>query len=310
MRIRELIDFMGDLTIKTGYPVPVPDGFSYKWALKYNFNREGKVVLYTGALYQLIPYIESLSLYLMAMEKSDEGGYIALKFARSIPRDIINKLAQPDKKLISWSYNVLTSIANLLLKSKITFSYLYENDIYSGVLLYDMGDEEKFKIHINKVFKLLKQSNAEKIITVDPHTTYILKNVYPKYIDGFDLEVNSYLELIEINDESKLNKDPVVIHDSCIYARGLSLIDVPRKLLSKKGYEIKEPRRNKSITYCCGGPIEAIFPSLSKAIAKNRMEELSTVSNKVITMCPICYINLSKVSNNYNTEVHDISEML
>jgi len=310
LRVRELIDFMGELTLKTGYPVPVPEDFSYKWALKFNFSRKGKVILYTGALYQLIPYIESLSLYLMAMEKSDEGGYIALKLARNIPREIINKIVQPDKKLISWSYNVLTSISNLLMKSGIDFAYLYENDIYSGVLLYDMGDENRFKLHANKVFKLIKQSNAEKIITVDPHTTNILKNVYPKYIDGFDIEVNSYLELIDVNGENKVNGYPVVIHDSCIYARGLSLIDPPRNLLSKKGYDIKEARRSKKITYCCGGPIESIFPSLSHEIAKNRVEELSNISSNIVTMCPICYINLNKIASNYKAKVYDISEML
>ncbi len=309
MKVKELIDFMADLTLKTGYPVPVPKDFAYKWATNLNFNKKGKIVLYTGALYQLIPYIESLSVYLKAMELSDEGAYLALRFARNIPIKLINTIIVPEPSLIEWSNKVLLNIANLLLKSKIEFSYLYDKDIYSGVLLYDMGDEEKFEIHARKVFNILKESGAEEIITVDPHTTFILKNIYPKYIKEFNFDVKSYLELINIENGMK-NEETITIHDSCIYARGLSIIDKPRSLLLNKGYNINEAMRSKKLTFCCGGPVESIFPSLSNAIAKNRVKELSSLSNKIVTMCPICYINLKKVSKDYNSTIYDISELL
>lgn len=301
---------MSDLTLKTGYPVPVPKDFAYKWATNLNFSRKGKKILYTGALYQLIPYIEALSIYLKAMESSDEGAYLALRFTRNIPGSLINSIIKPEPSLIEWSNRVLLNIANLLLKSKIEFSYLYDKDVYSGVLLYDMGAEEKFEIHAKNVFNILKESGAEEIITVDPHTTFILKNIYPKYIKEFNFDVKSYLELINNEGEIKKDGETITIHDSCIYARGLSIIERPRSLLSNKGFIIKEANRNKKLTSCCGGPVEAIFPSLSNAIARNRVKELSSVSNEIVTMCPICYINLKKVSKDYNSTIYDISELL
>ncbi|MDP8002857.1 MAG: heterodisulfide reductase-related iron-sulfur binding cluster [Caldisphaera sp.] len=314
MKIKELMRFMADLTLRTGYPVPVPYDFSYRWAKDYNFNKKGETVLYTGALYQLVPYIRSLSFYLKAIEKSDEGGYMALSIAKNLVKtDFIFKiLPKPDEKLINWSSNVLKSIASILMKNKISFSYLYENDIYSGALLYDMGIQNEFIEHARKVYSIIKESNARKVVTVDPHTTNLLKNIYPRYIDNFSLDVVSYLELIDDSsiENKNYNKGVITVHDSCIYARNLSIVEKPRRLLEKAGYQINEVRRNKKFTFCCGGPIESIAPSLSDAIARDRVIELVEKSRKIVTMCPICYINLYNQASDNNAEVIDISNLL
>ncbi|MCE4623713.1 MAG: (Fe-S)-binding protein [Caldisphaeraceae archaeon] len=311
MKVKEIMRFMADMTLRTGFPVPVPQGFSYKWAEGYGFNRKGEVMLYTGALYQLVPYIESLSAFLKSIERSDIGAFLALRTASHLPAGLlVNFLPGPDKKLVDFSNKTLRSIAGLLIKNGIEFSYLYEDDIYSGVLLYDMGLVEEFGEHAKKVYSRLKGRGVKKVITVDPHTYSILAKTYPKFIDGFSLEVVSYMELIKkVTKKAAINS--LTIHDSCIYARELNIIDAPRKLLEGAGYSIVEPRRNREYTFCCGGPVEMLSPSLASAIADDRMKELSEKSKNIVTMCPICFINFYRIKHRYKgVEIYDISSLI
>jgi len=66
------------------------------------------------------------------------------------------------------------------------------------------------------------------------------------------------------------------------------------------------PSHKGKDTYCCGGPISLLYPKASDNIAKRRFEELKrTKADTVITVCPFCYLNLSK-----DETVKDISEYL
>ena len=67
----------------------------------------------------------------------------------------------------------------------------------------------------------LTDVSVRRVITVDPHTTHMLRSVFPKLADGYDVEVQSYLEVLA---ERELPARPaavreVVVHDSCVYAR-------------------------------------------------------------------------------------------
>jgi glycolate oxidase iron-sulfur subunit len=56
--------------------------------------------------------------------------------------------------------------------------------------------------------------------------------------------------------------------------------------------------------YCCGGQTSLLYSKASDNIAKRRFEELKrTKADTVITVCPFCYLNLSK-----DETVKDISE--
>jgi Fe-S oxidoreductase len=63
----------------------------------------------------------------------------------------------------------------------VDFFYDPRLDDYSGVLLYDLGDQDSFVQHAKYVAAKLKQNGIRKLITVDPHTTYALKILFPKY---------------------------------------------------------------------------------------------------------------------------------
>jgi len=313
--IRAVLSFLAESTLKTGLPIPLPMEEVYSWARPLELPRRGERVLYTGALYQLMPYFEGITRYLEAFE-GVRGFDIVLRMSKifiSTPR-LVRTILSPPSEELARPRAILTRISRILAVAGYTHSYPYEGDLYSGVLLYDMGYDEAFSEVAARVYRSLKEHGAREVITVDPHTTHVLRRVYPRYIDGFDLEVRSYLELLAEAVEGgrvRLRRlvDEAVLHDPCFYARYEGIIEEPRRILEAAGVEVKEPRRAREMTYCCGGPIESVAPRLSSRIARTRLEELAEKSRVVIVMCPICYANLSR-ANRLGLRIIDIAEAI
>jgi Fe-S oxidoreductase len=207
---------------------------------------------------------------------------------------------------------LLRKIACLLRAGGVEFGYLYGAELYTGALLYDQGLTRPFEEHAEKVCAVLCRHGVNRVITVDPHTTNMLHSVYPKVLPGYHLEVKSYLELLSERDMEVLRKLELdlVVHDSCVYARYENLIDEPRRLLTAAGATLHEPEYTSTSTYCCGGPIESLFPHQAELIAEQRLEQLARNGREIVTMCPICLVNLRKAAKDRNVVVHDIAEYL
>lgn len=312
MDIREILRMLAENVSKTGFPVPIPREAVYSWAVPLNIPRGKPIAIYTGALYQLIPYINSLVKRLEDLEKRSTGA-VALRVARVIGKvvDLSKIVAKPDKKDVEWAERVLRSISRLLSAAGVDYGYVYEHDLYSGTLLYDLGLDDALANHAQRVYNSLKNAGVEKVITLDPHTTHVLREAYPRYIDGFDIDVVNYLELLSRGDMEFRdgNGEKWVIHDPCFYARHLGIIEQPRKVLRLSKTSVVEPKRTRKLTYCCGGPLESISPGLSRKIAETRMKELTSHSSNIITLCPICYANLNRVKPN-SVIIKDIAELL
>jgi len=267
-------------------------------------------MLYTGALYQLTPYIASIVGQLSAIEGS-RLSRLALRLSGILSSTgLAGLVVRPRGDMASVVEEILRSIASMLRSSGIDIAYPYEDDLYSGVLLYDLGLDDLFKEHAAKVYKALRSRGAKLLVTVDPHTTHVMRSVYPKYVDGYDLEVKSYLEVLaERGYKPPAASGRVVIHDPCLYARFEGVVEQPRRLLVEAGFEVLEPRRSRRMTYCCGGPIEGLAPRMAKTIAKTRLEELKEKSSTIVTMCPICYANLKAVAGD-GIDIVDIALLL
>ena len=105
-----------------------------------------------------------------------------------------------------------------------------------------------------------KQAGVKKLITVDPHTTYAVKVLFPKYI-GERFDVKTYFELIDFS--SKNGNGRVTIHDSCFYGRHLELSDVPREVLATLGVEcvpLEIPDRTRTVAADRLNPFRPGFP--------------------------------------------------
>jgi Fe-S oxidoreductase len=207
---------------------------------------------------------------------------------------------------------ILRSVAILLREAGVDFGYLYDQELYAGALAHDEGLCEAFQIQALRVQDLLRRNGVKRVITVDPHTTHVLRSVFPMTLGENGVEVRSYLEVLaegELNGQRNREK-AVTIHDSCVYARHEDIVEEPRHLLRVAGLEARDPEYSGKMTFCCGGPIESLFPTKARAIAEDRVEQLGAVSDKVVTMCPICLVNLTEAARERNMVVADISAWL
>ncbi len=283
-----------------------------RWAQGLNIPREGETVLYTGHMYQLIPAISALADKMAFFENSWITKFFGLgRFVNKFI-NLAWFMARTDSDQVKQYNDILRKIARLLQAAKVDFGYLYEEEMYSGALVHDAGVDDAFKQHAQRVFEVFKHNGVKSVITVDPHTTNMLRSVYPEYVPGYDLEVKSYLEVLvdsKIEAPRALDRN-ITIHDSCVYARYEDIVSEPRFLLSKGGAEIIEPDLAGKLTHCCGGPIESFFPGKAQAIAEKRIDQLAAAGGNIVAMCPICLINLKHAAKDKNIEVNDISEYL
>ncbi len=298
------------------------------WARGLDIRRGGSAVLYTGHMYQMIPYLKGAQKRQSAIkEVSDKMMPIARLINPFLNLTGIMSLFSANKNDIKRYNGYLRNIAVILKKCGIEFGYLYGLEDYAGTLLYDMGVYNAFERHADRVFRRLKRLGIKTVITVEPHTTEMFKKIYPMAVDGFDIEAVTYLELLEhalksngnifshINNAQKRQKKAVWVHDSCVYARHLDMDGIIASLLKKTGIEPLIPYYGGRLTHCCGGPIEALFPEKTSQIAKRRIEHFKKGENEgdnghipVVTACPICHLNLHEAVSD-KTVVEDVSNV-
>jgi Fe-S oxidoreductase len=308
---RDIINLIAANLRKTRNPFGIPNSqINTWWREAPGFTRRpGDALLLTGLMYQSIPYIEATTRYLERLEGTRWADY--LRFAplsRYIPSFVVGRgfsclTSKAEKKHFN---SILVSICRLLTQSAVDFFYHPEMDFYSGILLYDLGDQEGFVEHAKFVARTLKLHGVQKIITVDPHTTYALKELYPKYT-GVSFDVQPYFALLRPNAVSGGNGlPPVAIHDPCFYGRYLKVSEGPRQLLTALGLKYADVRNCGEFTSCCGGPAESVSPALNREILDRRVAELKASGAPVVTFCPICLANLLKAG----LPVEDLASLL
>jgi len=292
---KDIIDLIADNVKKTRSPFGIPKFMANTWWKNTTIDRDGDAMLFTGLMYQFVPYIDKTTHYLEQYEDTGWANY--LRYTKYLPKLLsgIGLALMTSGKEKKESGQILQNIVKILKKSNVDFGYKPELDDYSGILLYDLGDQEGFVQHAKLVATNLKKSGIKKIITVDPHTTYALKVLYPKYT-GESFEVKTYFELI--NFSSNKGSRRVTLNDPCFYGRYLELSDVPQQVLRNLDIECVNVRNSGEFTNCCGGPAESISPKLSKEVLDRRLAELTSTGLPIIAMCPICLGNMRKAGAN------------
>ena len=300
---RHIIETLADNVRKTRNPFGLKKSSLNTWWKGGSIPSDGDALLFTGLMYQLVPYIKATTGYLEKYENTPKADY--LRYGKFIPKTLTNLglnliVSGQDKK----SFNViLEDIVKILRSSGVSFGYDPELDDYSGVLLYDLGDQENFVAHARYVAEKLQSRGIKKLITVDPHTTYAVKVLYPKYT-GISFEVQTYFEVARLN--GRQDSKEVTLHDPCFYGRYLHLSDVPADLLGSLGFSCAQINTSGAFTNCCGGPAESLSPELAEEVGKRRVAELQEPGAPIITMCPICMANLEKSG----ATVQDLSALL
>ena len=298
-----IIETLADNVRKTRNPFGLKKTGLNNWWKDSSVNQAGDTLLFTGLMYQLVPYIKATNKYLEKYEDTPKADYI--RYGKLVPKWLVNLAlnfitSKEDRQTFN---KILSNIVTILQSSGVSFGYQPDLDEYSGVLLYDLGDQQSFVEHAKYVANKLKSAGIRKLITVDPHTTYAAKVLYPKYT-GISFEVQTYFELADLKGQN--SRQEVTLHDPCFYGRYLELADVPHNLLTSLGVNCTPVNSSGSFTNCCGGPAESVSPKLADEVGMRRITELQTTGHQIVTMCPICLANLQKTG----AEVEDLSSVL
>ncbi len=317
MDLKAVKSLLEENATRTWNPLGVRESYCSKWAEGLNLPKKGDTLLYTGCLYQMIPYIQTFSGLLKRLEGL--GPFIS-NLALTMGR-LLNSLGVNITSIMGIVtsrgereryFSILRRIANALKTAGVDFAYMKEEP-YNGVLYHDLGMDELFREHVVRLAKKIRETGAKKVITVDPHTTYMLNYLIKEFVDDFDVEVVHYMDVLLERGYTPKVRGPkeVVIHDPCYLARWNGVIDQPRALLTKAGVRVREPEFSRKFTGCCGGPIESLFPSLSSKLARKRMEELKASGSPCFTvMCPICLTNFQREARELGVRVFDIMEVI
>jgi len=319
-----VIGILSDNLRRRGTVLPIPRRRITGWARGLDLPAGGTTVLYTGQMYQLIPYIEA------AVAMMDRVGDTPIAAAAALGRRVnrIVNLAvalRPSTGARAPYDAILADVVGLLRAAGVEFGYLYSDDMYSGALAHDLGLNQVVAEHARRVTAMFRRRGVTDVITVDPHTTTMLRSVYPTLVDGYDLRVRSYLEVLaEAHADADADGVPaaspnstaastaastVALHDSCVFARYENVLSQPRDLLARAGVIVGEPEASGRDTWCCGGPVEALYPKKALANAGVRVAQLRQVAPTGVTMCPLCLVNLRKAAGD-TMRFDDISHYL
>jgi len=304
---------------RTGDPLGFQKDYWSSWAEGLDLPRQGKIILLTGRMYQMLPYVSETTTMVTRMKPLlavRSAGKILEMGRRLAGEKAIRLKARGAKEIKNRGVSALRGIVNALKSTGLVPAYLYEEEPYSGVLLYDVGLEKDVIPHAEKIHGLLKRHGVEEVITVDPHTTFMMREVYPRYVKHYDLRIRHYLEILREKGMAQGKRDQkglpdrFVIHDSCVMARDLHLTQEPRELARSLEVGISEPENSGVNTACCGGPVEYAFGELSSLISATRSRELVKECRQVLVSCPFCLLNLSKHERELGMRVWDLGEVL
>lgn len=291
--------------------VPMSRRASTGWAQALNLPRGGTQVLYTGQMYQLMPYLETLSRARGRIADSPLARLSGL--GRRLNRfiNVTRFLGVPPRGERDRYDRVLSDIVEVLRRAGINPGYLYEDDLYTGALVHDYGEDEVVRTQGRRILEKLRAHGVEEVITLDPHTTNMMRSVFPSMVEGFDVRVRSYLEVLAEREPPPRRDlaETVVVHDSCLFARAEGVVGAPRALLRAGGVAVPEAHHSGTLTWCCGGPAESLYPERAAATAEVRVGQLREVASAGVTMCPVCLVNLRKAANG-SMQFQDVSHYL
>ncbi|MCR8453725.1 MAG: (Fe-S)-binding protein [Crenarchaeota archaeon] len=189
----------------------------------------------------------------------------------------------------------------LLEKIGVEAVYVPEIEGCCGYPVFLTGDWETFDAIAKANYKAWKERGIKKIVSPCPGCVYTISEIYPKFVDGFELEVTHVvMSVFEEFDRGRIKLNRLnrtfTYHDPCDLSRKLKLVEQPRKLIEALG-DLIEPKYNKFFARCCGGGgiVSAYNPQLHLKASLERAQELVDTQAEIITTtCPTCYRTLDK----------------
>ncbi|MEM2727172.1 MAG: (Fe-S)-binding protein [Archaeoglobaceae archaeon] len=212
--------------------------------------------------------------------------------------------------------NIAKSTANALKNLGIEFTVLGPNEFCCGSPFLRTGQRDVAKMLFTKNIKVWEKEGIEEIITSCPGCYKTIKEDYPKFAKETRIEFNVDVKHVssvfakEMKKEGKLDL-VATYHDPCHLGRHMGIYEDPREVIRKAGIKLVEMERNREFALCCGagGGLRTQFKEIAIAIAEERIREaLETGTNLIITSCPFCEYNFSRVGGS-RVKIFDLSEI-
>lgn len=298
--------------------IPGVGGDSSAWAKGLHLPRERETIFFPGCGYQSMKYAEGMLWAARGLEKVGIGMDKGLRLSKTFKKaglDLPGITAKVSGATVRDRYTkVLTHSVKILQKLGLDIGYMYEKEPCCGSPLYYAGFVDEYSNHANENFEKFKSAGVKKIIGLIPACTSSLRDIYPRYVKDYDLEVDHFVKAVsermgELNIKPRLKKKTVVAyHDPCQLSRYLGMVEEPREILGQiEGLELREPgseQRGSWSTCCGGGGLEASNPQLAKRLGKRRMEELlETEASVILSHCPACVMQLRGAAKGLGAKV-------
>ena len=154
----DVIGILADNLRLRGSVLPLSSRRATRWTQGLGLARGGETVLYTGQMYQLIPSIEGL---VRAEQRLGDSPLARLTgVGRRINRfvNVSAFMARPSKREREEYERVPRAVVELLRDAGVEFGCLYEDDLYSGALAWDLGLDELVRAHARRVHDAVPQA--------------------------------------------------------------------------------------------------------------------------------------------------------
>lgn len=301
------------------------------WAKDLDLPRQAEYTFFAGCGYQFMKYAEGMTRAARTMQKvgigMDKSISMNIRMSKVLGKVGIDlgtftaKVATAGKEDVYT--RILTSAVSVLRKLGVDIGYLHQDEPCCGSPLCYAGFLDDYIENAQKNYELFKSLDIQKVIGLIPACTSSLRNLYPQYVEGFDLEVYQFSEVVaqELNKKKikpKLREKLIVTyHDPCQLSRYLNVTKEPREILNNiDGLELREPgpeQRGQWSTCCGGGGLEAGSPELCERLGRRRAEELlATGANVIVSHCPACIMQLKNSVKRLKADVAvmDLVEIL
>ncbi|MEM3399996.1 MAG: (Fe-S)-binding protein [Candidatus Micrarchaeia archaeon] len=193
----------------------------------------------------------------------------------------------------------------LLARCHEDFIVLSEQELCCGSPVESLGYRADFEKLIRKNAGIFAKHGVGRIVTPCPACYRVFLKEYPTVLGDWRIKVEHFSQtLLHAIKDGRLrikNKQEgtAVFHDPCHLGRYCGVYEEPREIIKMMGFELIELPRSRERALCCGGggSFRVNFRGMADRIAK----EFASVAKKngadrIITMCPLCYLHLKQNS--------------
>ena len=216
---------------------------------------------------------------------------------------------------------VMQTFTKLLEKAGVSFAILGEEESCTGDPAKRAGNEFLFQMQALTNIERLNTYGVRSIVTTCPHCLNTLRHEYPAL--GGNYKVQHHSELLAqliTQGRIKVKKDEntsITYHDPCYLGRGQGQYEAPRTILKALFAELREMKRCREKSMCCGAGGAQIFKESETGHTEihhmRAQEALHTQTHTIASACPFCMLMLSDGVKHHAREevkIQDLAELV